>query len=87
MRTRRRRREGGGDTLDGRPTGSVLRVIGIDGGASRTMRLLALGIQAGREIVVTGTRGGAVIVASDAGRIALGAEMARHVHVEEVGRC
>ncbi|MDJ0767471.1 MAG: ferrous iron transport protein A [Ilumatobacter sp.] len=84
MRARRRRPPAASTTLDGRRTGSVLRVVGIDGGRERRQRLMGLGVRVGAEITISHTRGRSVVVASDAGRVAVGPELARHIHVEEV---
>ena len=84
MRGRRRVGTSVPSTLEGQPVGAVLRLTGVDGDRRRTMRLLGLGLRAGAEVVVTNTRGGGVIVASEAGRVAIGPEMARHIRVERV---
>lgn len=73
-----------GGTLEGQPVGAVLRLVGVDGGRHRTMRLLALGLRSGTTVMVTHGRGRGVVVASDTGRIAIGREMARQIRVEEV---
>lgn len=49
------------------------------------MRLLSLGLRAGQTVTVTHTRGRSVVVACEAGRIAVGQEIARHIRVKEVG--
>ncbi len=85
MRARRRASLAAGSTLEGQPVGSVLRLTGVDGGRRRRAQLFGLGLRAGTEVVVTQARGGGVVVASDTGRVAVGREMARHLHVEEVG--
>jgi Fe2+ transport system protein FeoA len=49
------------------------------------MRLMSLGLRVGAEVTVTHARGGGVVVASEAGRVAIGPELARHIRVEEIG--
>ena len=80
----RRRSRTDVSTLVGQQPGTLLRVVGVDGGRRRSLRLLGLGLRQGSEVMVTHTRGKGVVVASDTARIAIGPEMARHIRVEEV---
>lgn len=84
MRFRRPHQQPTGATLAGQPVGAVLRLVAVEGEPSRTMRLLGLGLRAGSTVVVTHVRGRGVVVASTAGRVAIGPEMARHIRVEVV---
>ena len=72
-------------SLEGRTVGSVVRLAGVSGGSRRTMHLMSLGLRVGETVVVTHTRSRGVVLASAAGRVAVGAEMARHIRIEEVG--
>ena len=84
MRAREHEARSTAPTLEAQPVGAAFRVVGIDGGRRRVMRLLSLGVRTGAEVTVTQARGGGVVVACETGRIAIGPEMARHIHVEEV---
>ena len=82
MLKRRQRTRSGATRLEGQPVGAALVIVGVDGERDRTMRLLQLGLRVGETVVVTHTRGRGVVVASAAGRIAVGPELARHVRVD-----
>jgi Fe2+ transport system protein FeoA len=84
MRRRLQQTPSDGATLEGQPIGAALRLVSVEGGRDRTMRLMQLGLCVGETVVVTHTRGRGVVVASAAGRIAIGPELARHIHVEPV---
>lgn len=73
-----------GPTLDGQAVGAALRLVGVEGGPGRTRRLMSLGLRPGQVVIVTHARGRGVVVASEAGRVAVGPEMARHIRVEAV---
>ena len=84
MRHRRQRTGSEATTLEGQPVGAAVRLARVDGGRDRTMRLMQLGLRVGETVVVTHTRGRGVVVACSAGRVAVGAELARDIHVEPV---
>lgn len=72
-----------GSTLDVQPVGSAVRLVRVNGGRERSRRLMDLGLRVGQTVMVTHVRGRGLVVACDAGRVAVGHEMARHIAVEE----
>lgn len=88
MRSRHHHRDhaapSSGSTLDGQAVGAALRLVGVEGGRGRTRRLMDLGLRPGQMVTVTHARGRGVVVASEAGRVAVGREMARHIRVEPI---
>lgn len=56
--------------------GQRLRLVGVDGGMRLRRRLLALGLTLGGEAELVQRRGGGVVLARGANRVALGAGVA-----------
>lgn len=56
--------------------GQRLRLVGVDGGMRLRRRLLALGLMLGGEAELVQRRGGGVVLARGANRVALGAGVA-----------
>lgn len=56
--------------------GQRLRLVGLDGGMRLKRRLLALGLTPGGEAELVQRRGGGVVLARGANRVALGAGVA-----------
>lgn len=74
-----------GPTLDRQRNGAALRLVAVDGDRGRARRVMELGLRPGQVVTVTHTRGrGGVVVACDAGRVAVGRELARHIRVDEI---
>ncbi len=63
------------------PIGQHATVTRIDGGRQMLQRLMSLGITTGSEIEVLHHRGGGVVVGLHGSRVALGANVAGHIHV------
>ena len=67
-------------------TGVTVRIDTIDGGRGMTGRLASMGLVPGVEVeVISGRRGGPVLVGLHGCRIAIGCGMADRIVVEPVG--
>jgi Fe2+ transport system protein FeoA len=74
-----------GQTLADAPTGSRVRITGYRGGRMLRARLLALGLNLGREVEVLQNNRGLIIVGVNGGRIALGRGITQKITTEAVG--
>jgi Fe2+ transport system protein FeoA len=66
------------------PTGQKVRITGYGGGRMLRARLLALGLNLGREIEVIQNNRGLIIVGVNGGRIALGRGISQKILTEPV---
>lgn len=66
------------------PVGQRLRLVRVDGGRRLQRRLLALGLSLGGELELVQRRGGGVVLARGANRVALGEGVAHKLYAEVV---
>jgi len=66
------------------PVGHRFRLIRVDGGRHLQRRLLALGLTLGGEAELVHRRGGGVVLARGANRIALGEGVAHRLYAEVI---
>ena len=66
------------------PTGQRVRITGHRGGRMLRARLLALGLNLGREVEVLQNNRGLIIVGINGGRVALGRGVSRKILAEPV---
>ncbi len=69
-------------TLADLPTDRPARISAIEGDSRFVRRCYSLGLRVGREVMVTKHRGGGLVVAAGAGRVALGRDTAERIEVE-----
>ncbi len=67
------------------PTGQRVRITGYQGGRMLRARLLALGLNLGREVDILQNNRGLIIVGLNGGRVALGKGISQKVLTEPVG--
>ena len=66
------------------PTGQRVRITGYQGGRMLRARLLALGLNLGREVDILQNNRGLIIVGLNGGRVALGRSISQKVLTEPV---
>ncbi len=67
------------------PSGQRVRITGYQGGRMLRARLLALGLNLGREVDILQNNRGLIIVGLNGGRVALGKGISQKVLTEPVG--
>ncbi|MEW6659966.1 MAG: FeoA domain-containing protein [Thermodesulfobacteriota bacterium] len=67
------------------PSGQRVRITGYQGGRMLRARLLALGLNLGREVDILQNNRGLIIVGLNGGRVALGRGISQKVLTEPVG--
>jgi ferrous iron transport protein A len=67
------------------PSGQRVRITGYRGGRMLRARLLALGLNLGREVDVLQNNRGLIIVGVNGGRVALGRGISQKILAEPVG--
>lgn len=67
------------------PSGQRVRITGYQGGRMFRARLLALGLNLGREVDILQNNRGLIIVGLNGGRVALGKGISQKVLTEPVG--
>ncbi len=77
---------GAGLVLAQAPAGQRVRITGHQGGRMLRARLLALGLNLGREVEVLQNNRGLIIVGVNGGRIALGRGISQKILAEPVDR-
>ena len=71
-------------SLAGIPAGQRVRIIGYRGGRMLRARLLAMGLNLGREMEVLQNNRGLIIVGINGGRVALGRGISQKILAEQV---
>jgi len=66
------------------PVGQRIRLVRVDGGQRLQRRLLALGLTLGGEAELVQRRGGGVVLARGANRVALGEGVAHRLYAEVI---
>lgn len=84
MRHPQNRPGSGPPTLGQQPVGTAVELLDLGADPMRARRLRALGLRPGQTLVVTHVRRGGLVVACDAGRVAVGPEIANDLHVKAV---
>lgn len=67
------------------PAGQRVRITGYQGGRMLRARLLALGLDLGREVEILQNNRGLIIVGVNGGRVALGRGISRKILTEPAG--
>jgi ferrous iron transport protein A len=67
------------------PSGQRVRITGYQGGRMLRARLLALGLNMGREVDILQNNRGLIIVGLNGGRVALGKGISQKILTEPVG--